>query len=118
MPVNEYEQTVKRVNVGLSSCSRTWRVAIGTAGLDATKPPYRWGLDGALAPGASTTVTGHVKVAQDFKSTNFWAALVSEPDAVVQTGVGITLVHSLPENLAIVAVERPDLRRGATPTTR
>jgi hypothetical protein len=38
--------------------------------------PYRWGLGGDLAPGATTTVTGHVKITQDFKATNFWAALI------------------------------------------
>src|SRR6267143_578743 len=87
-----------------------WRVAIGTAGLDATEMPYRWGLGGDLAPGATTTVTGHVKITQDFKTTNFWAALVSEPSTIVQTGVGMTLVTSLPENLAIVAVDAANVR--------
>lgn len=87
-----------------------WRVAIGTAGLDSTELPYRWGLGGDLAPGATTTVTGHVKVTQDFKSTNFWAALVNEPSTVVQTGVGMTLVASLPQNLAIVAVDAANVR--------
>jgi Flp pilus assembly protein CpaB len=87
-----------------------WRVAIGTAGLDATDLPYRWGLGGDLAPGATTTVTGHIKVTQDFKSTNFWAALVNEPSNVVQSGVGMTLVTSLPQNLAIVAVDVANVR--------
>jgi Flp pilus assembly protein CpaB len=87
-----------------------WRVAIGTAGLDTTDLPYRWGLGGDLAPGATTTVTGHVKVTQDFKATNFWAALVNEPSTVVQSGVGMTLVTSLPQNLAVVAVDAANVR--------
>lgn len=87
-----------------------WRVAIATAGLDTTELPYRWGLGGDLAPGATTTVTGHIKVTQDFKSTNFWAALVNEPSTVVQTGVGMTLVTSLQQNLAIVAVDAANVR--------
>jgi hypothetical protein len=99
-----------------------WRVAIGTAGLDSTELPYRWGLGGDLAPGATTTVTGHIKVTLDFKATNFWAALVTEPSAVVQTGVGMTLVTSLPENLAIVAVDAANVRsrpsNNATPAPR
>ena len=53
-----------------------WRVAIGTAGLDGTELPYRWGLDGELSPGGVSTATGHIKVTQDFKTTPFWAALV------------------------------------------
>ena len=89
-----------------------WRVALGSAGLDTTEMPYRWGLGGDLAPGATTTVTGHVKITQDFKTTNFWAALVNEPSTIVQTGVGMTLVTSLPENLAIVAVDAANVRSG------
>jgi Flp pilus assembly protein CpaB len=89
-----------------------WRVAIGTAGLDATELPYRWGLGGDLAPGASTTVTGHIKITQDFKTTNFWASLVNEPSSVVQSGFGMTLITSLPENLAIVAVDAANVRSG------
>ncbi|MBV9581639.1 MAG: Flp pilus assembly protein CpaB, partial [Chloroflexi bacterium] len=87
-----------------------WRVGIGTAGLDSTDLPYRWGLGGDLAPGATTTVTGHIKVTQDFKATNFWAALVNEPSNTVQSGVGMTLVTSLPQNLAIVAVDVANVR--------
>jgi len=87
-----------------------WRVALGSAGLDSTDLPYRWGLGGDLAPGATTTITGHIKVTQDFKTTNFWASLVNEPSTVVQTGVGMTLVTSLPQNLAIVAVDAANVR--------
>jgi Flp pilus assembly protein CpaB len=87
-----------------------WRVALATAGLDSTELPYRWGLGGDLAPGATTTVSGHIKITQDFKTTNFWAALVNEPSTIVQTGVGMTLVTSLPQNLAIVAVDAANVR--------
>lgn len=87
-----------------------WRVAVGSAGLDSTDLPYRWGLGGDLAPGATTTITGHIKVTQDFKATNFWAALVNEPSTVAQTGVGMTLVSSLPQNLAVVAVDAANVR--------
>jgi Flp pilus assembly protein CpaB len=87
-----------------------WRVALGSASLDSTDLPYRWGLGGDLAPGATTTVTGHIKVTQDFKATNFWAALVNEPSNVVQSGVGMTLVTSLPQNLAVVAVDAANVR--------
>jgi Flp pilus assembly protein CpaB len=89
-----------------------WRVGIGSAGLDATELPYRWGFGGDLAPGASTTVSGSIKVTQDFKPTNFWAAVVEEPAKIVQNGVGITLVTSLPENLAIIAVDAANVRSG------
>ena len=89
-----------------------WRVAVGSAGLDVTELPYRWGLGGDLAPGASTTVTGQIKLTEDFKPTNFWAAIVEEPARVAQTGVGMTLVTSMPENVAVVAVDAANARSG------
>jgi pilus assembly protein CpaB len=89
-----------------------FRVAVGTAGLDMTELPYRWGLGGDLAPGATTTVTGQIKLTSDFKPTNFWAAIVEEPARVVQTGVGMTLVTSMPENVAVVAVDAANARSG------
>jgi len=89
-----------------------WRVAVGTAGLDSTELPYRWGLGGDLASGATTTVTGQIKVTEDFKATNFWAAIVEEPANIVQNGVGMTLVTSLPQNVAVIAVDAVNARSG------
>ena len=89
-----------------------WRVAVGSAGLDATDLPFRWGLGGDLAPGASTTVEGEIKVIYDFKPTNFWAAVVEEPANVVQTGVGMTMIAALPENIAVVSVDVANIRSG------
>jgi hypothetical protein len=89
-----------------------WRIAVGTAGLDSTELPYRWGLGADLAPGASTTITGQIKLTSDFKPTNFFAAVVEEPAHVVQNGVGVTLVTSMPENVAVVAVDAANARSG------
>jgi Flp pilus assembly protein CpaB len=89
-----------------------WRVAIGSAGLDATELPFRWGLGGDLAPGATTTVEGEIKVIYDFKPTNFWAAVIEEPTKVVQNGAGVTMVTALPENVAVVSVDVANIRSG------
>lgn len=89
-----------------------WRVGVGSAGLDSTELPFRWGLGGDLAPGASTTVTGQIKVTHDFKATNFYAALIEEPAKVVQNGTGTTMVTALPENVAVVAVDVANVRSG------
>jgi Flp pilus assembly protein CpaB len=89
-----------------------WRVGVGSAGLDATELPFRWGLGGDLAPGASTTVEGEIKVIYDFKPTNFWAAVVEEPTKVVQNGAGVTMISALPENVAVVSVDVANIRSG------
>jgi hypothetical protein len=78
-------------------------VAISAEGLDSTEMPYRWGFGGDLAPGASTTVTGHIEITQDFKTSNFSAALVNEPNTIAQTGVA--QITSLAKNTAVVAVD-------------
>ena len=111
-PDYTYVQGQTYFTQGFNSDPGKWRVAIGTAGPTPTDLPYRWGFGGDLAPGASTTVTGHIKITSDFKATNFWAALVQEPSTVAQTGVGITLVTSLPQNLAIIAVDVANVRSG------
>jgi Flp pilus assembly protein CpaB len=111
-PDYTYVQGQTYYSQGFNSDPGKWRVAIGTAGLDSTDLPYRWGFGADLAPGASTTVTGHIKVTSDFKATNFWAALVQEPSTVAQSGVGITLITSLPQNLAIIAVDVANVRSG------
>ncbi|HEX8969554.1 MAG TPA: Flp pilus assembly protein CpaB [Chloroflexota bacterium] len=89
-----------------------WRVGIGSAGLDTTELPYRWGFGGDLAPGATTTVSGQIKVTSDFQPTNFWAAVIEEPAKVVQTGVGMTLITAMPQSVAIVAVDAANVRSG------
>ena len=87
-------------------------MGIGTAGLDSTQIPYRWGFGANLAPGASVTVTGSIKVTQDFKPTNLWAAVIQEPETIVENEVGVTLVTSMPQNVAIVAVSTANVRSG------
>jgi hypothetical protein len=76
-----------------------WRVGIGWTGLDSTEPRYRWGLGADLAPGATTTVTGRIKITRYFEPTHFWVALMREPDTVMQNGAGMTVITSLPENI-------------------
>jgi hypothetical protein len=81
----------------------TWRVAAASADPAARDElPYRWGLGGDLAPGATTTVTGQITVGQYFEARHFWVALVQEPSRIVQNGVGMTLVTSLPGTAANV----------------
>lgn len=91
-----------------------WRVAVGFDGSASAPLPYRWGLGGDLPPGASTTVVGYIKMTHDVKSSNFWAALVSEPATVVQNNVGTTLVSVTPSNVAVVAVDVANIRSGPT----
>ena len=57
-------------------------------------------------------MTGQIKLTADFRATNFWAAVVSEPAKIVQNGVGITLITAMPENVAVVAVDAANARSG------
>ncbi len=69
-----------------------FRVGIDFGGEDSTTFPYRWGLGGDLAPGASTTVVGHVKLTRGSPSTKVSAGLIEEPSRVLRDGVGPTLI--------------------------
>lgn len=94
------------------SVNGAFRVGIN---LDSQTPvpfPYRWGLGADLQPGASTTITGSIKLTYDLKSTNFWAGLIKEPSTVLQDNVGMTLVTIVPSNIAVVSVDVANVRSG------
>ena len=88
------------------------RVGLNMDGQTSVPFPYRWGLGADLQPGASTTVTGFVKLTYDLKPTNFWAGLIQEPATVVQDNVGTTTVTVVPANVAVVGVEVANVRSG------
>ncbi|MGI5836455.1 MAG: Flp pilus assembly protein CpaB [Chloroflexota bacterium] len=90
----------------------SWRVGIN---LDTQTPvpfPYRWGFGGDLPPGASTTVTGAIKLTYDLKSVNMWAGLIKEPSTIVQDHVGITMVTVVPSDVAVISVDVANVRSG------
>lgn len=91
-----------------------YRVAIGFDGTSSAPLPYRWGLGAELPPGASTSVTGFIKLTHDVKPTNFWAALIREPSTVIQNNVGTTLVTVAPTNVAVISVDVANVRSGPT----
>jgi pilus assembly protein CpaB len=88
------------------------RVGVSFDGHPSIDFPYRWGLGGDLAPGASTTVVGYVKLTYDMKPTNFWAGLIEEPATVLQDNEGTTLITVLPDNVAVVSVDAANVRSG------
>jgi Flp pilus assembly protein CpaB len=89
-----------------------FRVGINFDGQASAPFPYRWGLGGDLAPGATTTVVGYIKLAYDIKPTNFWAGLIQEPEKVLQDNEGTTLVTVLPANTAVISVDAANVRSG------
>ncbi|MHB1133479.1 MAG: Flp pilus assembly protein CpaB [Chloroflexota bacterium] len=91
-----------------------YRVAIGYDGTASAPLPYRWGFGADLAPGATTTITGYIKLAHDVKPSNYWAALVKEPATVLQNNVGTTLITVVPTNVAVIAVDVANVRSGPT----
>jgi hypothetical protein len=76
-----------------------WRVALGSTRTGEHDFPYRWGLGTDLAPGQTTTVTGQIKINRYFEPSRFWVALIREPDGVMEDGVGVTVVTSLPQRI-------------------
>jgi pilus assembly protein CpaB len=94
------------------SVKDTWRVGVSFDDHASAPFPYRWGWDGDLAPGATTSVTGFVKLTYDFKATNFWAGMLQEPSTVVQDNVGTALITVLPENTAVISVDAANVRSG------
>ncbi len=95
-----------------ASQNGAWRVGLN---LDSQVPiafPYRWGFGADLPPGASTTVTGTIKLIYDLKSVNFWAGLIKEPSTIVQDNVGTTLVTVVPTDVAVVSVDVANVRSG------
>ncbi|MHB8990944.1 MAG: Flp pilus assembly protein CpaB [Chloroflexota bacterium] len=90
----------------------SWRVGIN---LDTQTPvpfPYRWGFGGDLPPGASTTVTGTIKLTYDLKAANLWAGLIKEPSTIVQDHLGMTMVTVVPSDVAVISVDVANVRSG------
>jgi len=89
-----------------------WRVGINMDGQTPVPFPYRWGFGADLPPGASTTVTGTIKLTYDVKSANFWAGLIKEPSTIVQDHVGMTMVTVVPSDVAVISVDVANVRSG------
>lgn len=94
------------------SMKDAYRVGVSFDGRASTPYPYRWGWDGELKPGATTTVIGYIKLTYDIKPTNFWAGVIQEPSNVLQDNVGTTLITVLPTNTAVIAVDAANVRSG------
>lgn len=89
-----------------------WRVGVSYDGHPSAPFPYRWGLGGDLAPGATATITGYIKLTYDFQPTNFWVGAIQEPATVVQDNVGTTLITVTPTTQAVVSVDAANVRSG------
>ncbi len=97
---------------GFPSQDGAFRVGLNLEGNNPINFPYRWGLGADLAPGASTTVKGYVKLAFDLKPTSFWAGLIEEPSSIQQDNAGTTLVTVLPTDKVIIAADVANVRSG------
>jgi len=89
-----------------------YRVGINLSGQRAVEYPYRWGLGGDLAPGASTTVVGYVKFTSGLAATDFWTGLIEEPASVTHDNVGLVSVTVASADMVMVTVDSADLRAG------
>ena len=62
---------------GFSSVPNAFRIGIDFDGRTGIDHPYRWGLGAPLPPGASTTITGSIRLDTP-QSRNYWVGLVQE----------------------------------------
>lgn len=91
-PTFTYVQGQTYASQKFPSKDGAFRVGIDFGGQGSTTFPYRWGLGGDLAPGASATVVGHVKLTDGMPPTNASAGLIEEPGRVLRDGAGPTLI--------------------------
>jgi hypothetical protein len=94
----------------LAPTGDVWRVAVGPAGQPPDDLPYRWGLGGTLAPGATTTITGRVRLPPGLASTPLVAVLVHEPARLAHFGVRWGLIAATVELQATVVVDTAQVR--------
>ncbi len=90
----------------------SFRVGLNIDGNPSVPYPYRWGLGGDLAPGASTTVVCLVKVTYDTKPTTFSAGVIHEPADIVVDNAGPTLVTIAAAKSAVITVNNVHVRSG------
>jgi hypothetical protein len=78
-----------------------WWVGVTMMGLDCAQLPYRWGLGGDLAPGATTTINGHIQVTQNFQSTQVSSGLQNGGTQEGGGGAYVALVPALSDTAAV-----------------
>lgn len=67
-----------------------YRIGLNVAAAWPQPFPYRWNLDHDLPAGASTTVTGSVRLTEATAGTRYWLGIIAEPNLPVQDGVAVT----------------------------
>ncbi|MBI2303769.1 MAG: Flp pilus assembly protein CpaB [Chloroflexi bacterium] len=103
-------QTFQSQNFGPQTGA--FRVGLNFGANRPVEYPYRWGLGGELAPGASTTVVGYVKVTSGMAATDYWAGLIEEPANVTHDNVGLVKVTVTAADMVLITVDAADLRSG------
>jgi N-acetyl-anhydromuramyl-L-alanine amidase AmpD len=76
---------------GFPEVANAIRIGVDFDGRTGIDHPYRWGLGAPLAPGASATVTGSIRL-NNAQSRNFWVGLVQEQVAWLQDRQGVQTI--------------------------
>lgn len=76
---------------GFAATNGAFRVAIDFDSRSGIDHPYRWGLGAPLAPGATATIAGSIRLTTS-QSQSYWAGLVQEQIAWLQDHQGMQAI--------------------------
>ncbi len=103
-----YQQGQAWDAMGFFADSGVYRIGLNVAGASPQPFPYRWTIGTDLAPGASTTISGSVRLTEATTATRYWLGVIGEPNLPVQDGVGVNeITVNPPGEVEVTAASAP-----------
>ncbi|MBN9387715.1 MAG: peptidoglycan recognition protein [Chloroflexi bacterium] len=89
-----YEEGQTYESLAYDKQTNKFRVAVDFAGNSGVSHPYRWGLGKSLAPGASATITGYVKM-KTVRQVDMFGGVIQEYVKYFEDNVGTTRISTM-----------------------
>ncbi len=89
-----YEEGQTYESLSLDKASGKFRLAIDFSGNSGISHPYRWGLGKTLAPGATTTITGYVKM-KTVRQVDMFGGVIQEYVKYFEDNIGTTRIKTI-----------------------